>query len=181
MEVSLNLKRKLITIFLSTILVIVLIIPGTFAGSYLAIVQQKEAKPVSPSLQVSCTFPSATYLLPKELFWGEELLDIGTSVACDSEENIVVGGLSSDLAVVLKYNSSGSLLWELTYQPIEDSRPWINSLCIDSDNNIYCVGNNRQPFIMKVSSAGELLWFLNFSRKYGYSPVSYTHLTLPTN
>ena len=65
---------------------------------------------VSTGTQTAITatiFPNDDYLLPTEIFWGEDHNQFGESVICDSEQNIIVGGYSSGFALVLKYDSSG--------------------------------------------------------------------------
>ncbi len=96
--------------------------------------------------------------------------DQGTAIALDALGNVYVTGVANmagdgnDL-VLLKYNSSGSLLWQMTYSNnLTSSNAQGLALGIDSDGNIYLTGycSNNSGFTgiitQKYSPDGTRLW-----------------------
>jgi uncharacterized delta-60 repeat protein len=95
--------------------------------------------------------------------------DYGRGVAIDSSENIiVVGYTASDGAggndvLVVKYNSSGTLLWQRTLGGTGQESGY--GVAIDSSDNIIVVGvtpsdgaGGQDVLVAKCSSSGTLLW-----------------------
>jgi uncharacterized delta-60 repeat protein len=95
--------------------------------------------------------------------------DIGYGVAIDSSDNIiVVGYTASDGAggndvLVVKYNSSGTLLWQRTLGGTGQESGY--GVAIDSSDNIIVVGvtpsdgaGGQDVLVAKCSSSGTLLW-----------------------
>ncbi len=88
----------------------------------------------------------------------------------DSQNNIYVTGLShidslNTKIVTIKYSSSGSLLWENSYEGIADRGDWGNSVTIDMDFNTYITGATvidtllgKRLIVLKIDSNGNQLW-----------------------
>lgn len=97
--------------------------------------------------------------------WSEGSYQSGSDLALDSENNIYItgytsGGSTSIDVVLLKYNSSGSLVW---------NRTWITGfsdegldVAVDSDDNVYVSGVITRPYkvmiLLKYNSSGDLQW-----------------------
>jgi hypothetical protein len=117
--------------------------------------------------------------------------DNGYSCATDSNGNVyVVGGIGtnasfgsialtnagSDDIFVAKYESSGSVLWARRFGGIGPDDGWC--VTVDSKNNIYVGGSfvslvnfgitnltsvgNRDGFLMRIDSAGNVIWASRF-------------------
>ena len=81
----------------------------------------------------------------------------------------------ADHMLVVKYNSSGAIQWQKAIQ-FDDGYDCQGADCdIDSDGNIYVTGQYD-----KTDDIGVALSIVKFNSS-GVKPVSYTHLTLPTN
>ena len=130
-------------------------------------------------LQVT-KFDNSLNLLWSQTFNGHGFDDSGYSIAIDNANNIVVTGYSNTNAlgtskelVVLKYSSSGTLLWQFLHQPVKN-----NSVAegikvkINSNNDIYIGGNqrissNQDIFLLKLTSSGKVryneIWNSSFN------------------
>ncbi|HUT81426.1 MAG TPA: DUF4332 domain-containing protein [Candidatus Bathyarchaeia archaeon] len=102
--------------------------------------------------------------------WGGNGTDWGEAVAVDSHENIIIVGYSESISgnqvSVVKFDSYLNYLWNATWKinELDESR----DLVIDSDDNIIVIGyewqgptidnQTKNVFILKFSSAGNLLW-----------------------
>ncbi len=95
--------------------------------------------------------------------------DTGYDVAVDSNDDIAVTGYTKSFGAgnqdvwTLKYNSSGSLLWNNTLgNPITTEEG--NGITIDSQDNIIVTGifNNIDVWTLKYNSSGSLLWNRTF-------------------
>ncbi len=88
------------------------------------------------------------------------LLDFGTSIVVDSSGfSYIVGRSSTSNLQIVKYNSTGTVVWQKTLDTSEDS---LLGIAIDSDSNIYMVNQSRATtlayiLISKLDSAGNLL------------------------
>jgi hypothetical protein len=107
---------------------------------------------------------------------GEAGYDSIYAVAVDTDDNIVVGGSSSNLdlpsnttdwgnsaqsAFIAKYNSAGERLWAKAVDGHEgDNTVW--GIVTDADNNIYGVmgsgPNTYDPNLIKLDSDGNFMW-----------------------
>lgn len=100
--------------------------------------------------------------------------DIPTGFLADGSGNIFITGYSdqditpsvSNDAVVLKYNSSGTLQWNTDYNSPELTDDFTSSIYINSDNEILVAGYsetipNKNGIAIKLNNAGSILW--NFS------------------
>ena len=132
----------------------------------------------NPSLvaQQEPLFPDAEFLLPKVVHWGgENNISTAWDLSFDSKQNIIVGGVTHDFwgrGLLLKYSPTGELLWELLYQPNDSSlgeQAWISCVAIDSEDNIFCVGEvSTGMFLMKVTADSDILWVRPFGAPYSY-------------
>lgn len=107
--------------------------------------------------------------------WGGSRYDSAMDVAIDSNDNVYIAGSyhyyvagesqGGDMAVV-KYNSSGQLIWQQTFGGSNDDDCY--AITIDSNDNIYLAGaRDQQPnddfLVAKYDSSGTLQW----SRVFG--------------
>jgi hypothetical protein len=94
--------------------------------------------------------------------------DMGMDVVIDEDYNVYVAGYvynsgrECDNIVLLKYDSDGTLVWDMVYEYHLDSRAL--ALAIDGEQNIYLCGfitseNEDKNFItMKIDNSGYLQW-----------------------
>lgn len=91
--------------------------------------------------------------------------------ALDSRKNIICCGygvfpIESENFIVVKYDSSGNLLWERTYNGTRSEDDFAKSIAVDSNDNIYVAGKAQEypnNFIncitlLKYDSSGTLIW-----------------------
>lgn len=106
--------------------------------------------------------------------WGGMQEDAGNGVAVDSSGNIfVVGGTDSfgplppaTAVSLLKYDSSGNLLWQKVWFGDHGGREQANGVAVDKLGNVYVTGETtdfggggEDVLIMKVDSfSGALIW-----------------------
>lgn len=100
----------------------------------------------------------------------------GEAIAIDSEDNIYFVGQghnegSTSSIILIKYNSSGSILWERIWDnPYYDRG---RDVCVDSQNNVIITGDfNRKMLIIKYDSFGNELWYKTWDQgayAYGYA------------
>jgi len=69
---------------------------------------------------------------------------------------------------IIKFNQSGTIIWENNYQNSTYPLPFIRDFCIDSDNNILATGYGSGIAVFdymtkKISSAGNDIWFQQFN------------------
>ncbi len=110
--------------------------------------------------------------------WGDSRYDYAMGVAIDSNDNVYVAGTyhkysygqpeGGDMAVI-KYNSSGSKIWERTYGGSNNDQ--CNGIAIDSNDNIYLGGTramnpNDVFLVVKYSSSGSVQWGRTFGGSY---------------
>ncbi|MFX1477392.1 MAG: SBBP repeat-containing protein [Promethearchaeota archaeon] len=110
------------------------------------------------------------------LDWNETSYELnetrGNAIISDSENNIYIGGniyntskKAYDL-MILKYNNSGTLIWNKTWGGLSDDHA--NAIGLDSSNNIYIVGNsdsfgnNTDILLIKFNNSGELAWYTSW-------------------
>jgi hypothetical protein len=100
-------------------------------------------------------------------------LDIPAGVGVDKLGNVYVGGTSEgqlrsvytnlDFAVV-KYNSSGTLLWEARYNTVGNGRQTMRAMAVDASGNSYVTGEfylpkfNQDILTVKINSNGKVVW-----------------------
>ena len=93
-------------------------------------------------------------------------------VAVDSNDNVIVAGTCSPswtLSCIAKYNSSGSLLWNITVTNVR-----AQAVAVDHDNNIIIGsldGDVRDYFIAKYNPSGSQIW--NATYPIGLGPSVY--------
>lgn len=94
-------------------------------------------------------------------------LDSGRSVAVDSLNNIYVCGRTRltasgpDISAIAKYNASGALQWQRTYQAVVSSEG--DSLAVDGSGNVYICGTANistvdRIIVAKYNSLGAVQW-----------------------
>jgi hypothetical protein len=88
-------------------------------------------------------------------------------VAVDSSGNIYLGGVNSSYnnAILIKINSSGSILWQNKLSHFSNVSAYIRSVVCDSSGNIYAAGHagyssplTEDGFITKWDSSGGLTY-----------------------
>ncbi len=110
----------------------------------------------------------------------------------DNQGNIIIGGESADSLSntpairLMKLDSSGAILWQFThlhYKTINRSTRlhnatsnWVSTLTVDASNNIYVAYSTDDSIagafalrwcVMKISSAGNILWDKMYTGQYG--------------
>jgi hypothetical protein len=80
-------------------------------------------------------------------------------MALDSEGNLYVAASAAGKFTLIKYNSSGTVLFANTLTPAV-ANIVANDVTVDSSNNVYLVGEgeNYSAFICKYNSSGTLQW-----------------------
>lgn len=93
-----------------------------------------------------------------------------TALLCDTQGNVVVAGYSYGTAtdfdfLVLKYDSSGNLLWTRTFGSPLNSEDRIWAACLDAQGNIYVTGgsiadtlHNWDYLTIKFRPNGDTAW-----------------------
>jgi hypothetical protein len=104
------------------------------------------------------------------LQWNKVLIDVNgvntsyahfLSVVVDTSGNVYAAGytrevgLSSYYALVVKFDSSGNLIWAKTY-PTAGSAYYFHNVAVDTSGNVYASGNHgdKAIFVVKLSSSG---------------------------
>ncbi len=100
-------------------------------------------------------------------------------IELDSGGNIIIGGytLSSTTAfdyTVLKYDTSGVLLWTATYNGPDSSSDQLTAMAVDAFDNIYLTGkidfcgSDKDWATVKLNSDGEQQWVARFDGGASY-------------
>ncbi|MFW9822415.1 MAG: SBBP repeat-containing protein [Candidatus Thorarchaeota archaeon] len=94
--------------------------------------------------------------------WGKLDFASGEAIAIDSEDNIYFVGQGNNEGsttgiILIKYNSSGSILWERIWDSYRYE--WAEDVCVDSQDNIYITGHkNYDILLIKYDSNGTGIW-----------------------
>lgn len=108
-----------------------------------------------------------------------------TKNAIDKFGNLIVCGktdIGSTDYLILKYNSSGSLLWSRTYDGTAHSSDYLKDMILDDSGNIYVTGNSNEGaangyfnwLTIKYSPNGEMRWKKNFDWTLHGEDVAYS-------
>ena len=99
--------------------------------------------------------------------WGGSEYDISHNIAIDSTDDIILGGHTASYGdgytdmVLLKYNSSGVLQWDLVWERGGGYYEFNDGVVIDSSDNIYAAVsdiNNYIPILAKFDNNGNEIW-----------------------
>ena len=101
--------------------------------------------------------------------------DAAHGVCLDSSDNVYVVGFTEStgghsIGLILKYNSSGTIQWNRTFDPGSDV--YFYGVCVDSSDNVYVCGGVNDACIVKYNSSGTIQWQRKFSAsgdQRGYS------------
>jgi hypothetical protein len=101
-------------------------------------------------------------------------LPVSKKVGVDRQQNVIIAG-NDDLWRIFKYDSSGNLLWQQSYQ-----YGWVNSLAIDDSSNIYVCGSGSGSgtstdfVVIKYNRLGVQQWLACYdSGRYDYPASMY--------
>jgi hypothetical protein len=105
------------------------------------------------------------------------------TLAIDSNDNIYVSviqnsGISSRPSYLLKYNTSGTLIWQICYGPISGSGTFsAYNIVIGANNDIYTLqsASATSAVLTKINSSGTIQWavtFSNLSTIYGVNSLT---------
>jgi len=89
--------------------------------------------------------------------------------AIDKLGNLIVAGRTSSQStdyLVLKYNTSGNLLWSRSYDGIDNNTDRLSDMILDDSGNVYVTGSSKEGaangyynwLTIKYSPDGELRW-----------------------
>jgi uncharacterized delta-60 repeat protein len=118
----------------------------------------------SGTVLILLKYNSAGELLWYKL-WSTGLYSEGNAIAIGKSGNIYIAGettggvigLSDISAMLIKFDSSGNLLWNKTWLSEEVAR--FNDVALDNDENIYVLGQDFADILfLKYNSDGDLLW-----------------------
>ncbi len=95
--------------------------------------------------------------------------DEGRALTMDRAGRVLVAGRVQDAshhwnAVVLKYDTAGTLLWSYSYMPNTNYQSWANDIGVCSNNDIYIAGWQQyygqpdQSLVVKLNSSGDTIW-----------------------
>lgn len=101
--------------------------------------------------------------------WGGNSYETSLGITMDSSDNIYITGFTysfgegSQDMFLIKYNSSGNLLWNKTWGGIASDAG--HGIAVDSKDNIYVTGQtesfgagNVDMFLVKYNNSGKQLW-----------------------
>jgi len=104
-----------------------------------------------------------------DIIWGGDSWEKGYAVVSDSSNNVYVSGFTDSYGpgltgiYLLKFNSAGDLLWEVTWGG--DKADYARRLEIDASDNIYVLGEtnsygsgSKDVCLLKFNSHGVLQW-----------------------
>jgi len=108
------------------------------------------------------------------------IIDAARRMVWDRSGNLLIAGETGTNAteldaLVLKFDTTGTLIWSGTYSNPENKQDLVNDLAVDSENNIYVCGNvyidssGRRDFqVFKMSSAGVVEWARHYNDSLNY-------------
>ena len=91
------------------------------------------------------------------------LNSVGDAIAIDSEDNVIVGITALSVTTIIKFTSSGRLLWQMQFSIFGYSQSWVTDVITDNFDNVYILagtyasGDDRN-ILIKLNSSGVLLW-----------------------
>lgn len=103
---------------------------------------------------------------------GTGTMEMPEDIAIDSKGNILVGGISQSSEIkylLLKFSSSGQLLWSRKSVPFATGLFTVHDIVLDAADNIYGVTNNTfvadssNGTVFKWDSSGAVVWSRNFN------------------
>lgn len=104
--------------------------------------------------------------------WNKYGEGYGSAIVLDSSNDIFVGATSGGYLNLIKYNSSGDVLWDRIWSDERAEKIWCNSLAVDSLNNLYIAGsmrltslNEQDMILLKFDNGGNEMWNVSWERK----------------
>ena len=145
------------------------------------------------SSSVLIKFNSNGAVLQTVSYKGPATYDTGLSIAVDSNQNVIVAGISWDYSVyplhnsilILKYDALGKLLWSKNWSstfPAQDESWGFNAVTTDNAGNIYIGGRHSdqcntfdfsqcdfRSSALKLNPDGDFLWARTWGMAGAYS------------
>lgn len=149
-----------------------------------------DRKSVDTSYEISTFKYSSTGTMYWVNRWGAKgTFSKSTSIAVDSKNSIYVGGYTYTTSspadfLILKYSSSGALLWSRTYN--NGYNDYLQKITVDNNDNVYVTGtaegvSTGNDFLtIKYDSAGNYLWNTRYTST-GVNPDNPTGITVDNN
>jgi uncharacterized delta-60 repeat protein len=112
-------------------------------------------------------------------------LDLEIKMQVDDEENIIVTGISGSInreMLVLKYDSSGSLLWSTVLTNLNNGSNIPADMALDEAGNIYITGRSDSTggsrcLTLRINTDGSVAWMHTFNAPLTNFPAMGTAIT----
>ena len=101
------------------------------------------------------------------MIWSYDANGLLTDLAVDSKNNLIMCGYQGGIGVTdysIQKISENGLVWQKTFNSLENMRDYPTSVDVDENDNVYIVGAAHDMFtkgitnILKYDMDGNLLW-----------------------